>query len=313
MATDVIEAVDCPAVRLWLGFEPNAMMLPPVHAGDAVGYDFHAVWERDHYAHYDAWVQKRVPWIAKLEKAQRLEIKRRRNEVTAGDAPSRRTSATPGAPQSMAFSASFRGLVVGGGGAENAAADTAADGKEGSGSGSGSESGSERRRSIAMLVHLKKNLARLRQVRRALLLDPVPVPVPVPLSHTRLVRTPWRRQTATVAEDGDIADPAADGTTASTVPSAGTTPEGSPKPSPRGVGVSMSSGGGPSAPIMMRQKSEVARGRERTVAEAVGVPSTETEYHIGGGKVVHINGQDLITNWAQVRSCLRPSLLAPPP
>ena len=185
MATDVVEAVDCPAVRLWLGFEPNAMMLPPVHAGDAVGYDFHAVWERDHYAHYDSWVQKRVPWIAKLEKAQRLEIKRRRNELTAGDAPSRRTSATPGATQSMLFSASYRGLVVGGGGAENAAADTAADGKEGSGSGSGSESGSERRRSIAMLVHLKKNLARLRQVRRALLLDPVPVPALFPsLSHT---------------------------------------------------------------------------------------------------------------------------------
>ena len=84
MAVDLREACECPTMRLWMGFEPNPLMLPPTHAGDPRGYDPQAQWEAHHYAHFNVWMEKRTAWILKLEKAQRLEMKKRRGELNKG-------------------------------------------------------------------------------------------------------------------------------------------------------------------------------------------------------------------------------------
>ena len=206
MATDMVGAVECPAVRLWLGFEPNALMLPPTHAADPAGHDFRAAWERDHYAHYEIWLNKRTAWIAKLEKAQRLEIQRRRNELTvAADAPPRRAS-----------------LLLGGGGADTAngagsggalgpalapapalvpapapspspapltdAADVAKAGARGSDNKEGQGSEAEEARglpSVLSLVRLRRTVVRMRQVRY---IDPYQPPISLLCSSSHSLR-----------------------------------------------------------------------------------------------------------------------------
>ena len=72
MVTDINDAFNCPTIRLWLGFDINPLMLPPVHIGDPQGYSAKARWENEHYAHYITWSQKRAPWLVKLERAQQV-------------------------------------------------------------------------------------------------------------------------------------------------------------------------------------------------------------------------------------------------
>ena len=81
MARDLKEACECPTLRLWMGFEPNSMMLPPVSVSDAASFDPRGTWEREHYIHYTLWLEKHTVWVGKLDKAQRLEMKRRRGEL----------------------------------------------------------------------------------------------------------------------------------------------------------------------------------------------------------------------------------------
>ena len=48
-----------------------------------------SMWEKEHLEHFAIWLTKRNAWIAKLEKAQRIEMKRRRGELIKGAAEQR--------------------------------------------------------------------------------------------------------------------------------------------------------------------------------------------------------------------------------
>ena len=138
MCTDVIESCECPTMRLWLGFEANPLMLPPQYAGAGPGpapgktpsilspihhhegshhnpsasystalssshhpFDAKSIWEKDHLEHFAVWLSKRTAWITKLEKAQRVEMKRRRGELIKGAADQRAELMSAKSPTSV--------------------------------------------------------------------------------------------------------------------------------------------------------------------------------------------------------------------
>ena len=72
MVTDITDSFNFPTIRLWLGFDLNPLMLPPVHMGDPSGFSAKARWESEHYSHFNVWLKKRTPWLVKLERAQQV-------------------------------------------------------------------------------------------------------------------------------------------------------------------------------------------------------------------------------------------------
>ena len=68
------------------------------------------------------------------------------------------------------------------------------------------------------------------------------------------------------------------------------------------VGVSMEEHAAVAAAVANAYVSKAAAAAEEDFKAVVGLPHSETEFHIGGGKVIHIHGDRPITSWVQIRN-----------
>ena len=198
MCTDVIEACECPTMRLWLGFEANPLMLPPQYAGQGLApgqsqghtlstlspphhrgqlhhspladpsspshhhhhhhhhqFDAKSVWEKEHLEHFAVWLTKRTAWIARLEKAQRVEMKRRRGELIKGAAEQRAEMMSAKSPSSLGGAGSptrggFSTTTVPFGGSSSGGGGTATEGEDNE-----KEMPREKRMSMGMIMKMK--------------------------------------------------------------------------------------------------------------------------------------------------------------